>query len=156
MTDAKMTLKEFVEAYINEKNLLELGPIVVGRQTWAGLPEAACTLTVNENGLILAVSRKDDRTKFGLPGGKVDPGEEPLQTAFRELEEETGLVATSLVPVFSWSDGEYLTHAFVAQVKGDICTQEAGVVDWVHPDVLLRGPFGEYNRRLFDVVGGIV
>jgi hypothetical protein len=26
-------------------------------------------------------------------------------------------------------------------------------VKWVEPEVLLRGSFGEYNRRLFDTLG---
>jgi len=148
----KRTLKEFVNAVID----IWLGeplPIKVGEPDFTGLPEAACCLVVNDNGLLLAVSRKDDPTQFGMPGGKVDPGESPLETASRELEEETGLVAISLVPVFSWSDGEYLTHTYLTTVEGEVRTHEKGVVDWVHPDVLLRGPFGTYNRLLLDKIG---
>ena len=35
--------------------------------------------------LVLGVSRKDDHTKMGLPGGKIDAGETPLEAleAFR-------------------------------------------------------------------------
>lgn len=50
-------------------------------------------LLIGEDGLLLA--RK--RSGFGAgrlvaPGGKVEPGETPLEAAVRELEEETGLV----------------------------------------------------------------
>lgn len=34
--------------------------------------------------------------KWNLPGGNVDPGENPLQTAVREAEEETRLIVTGL------------------------------------------------------------
>lgn len=40
---------------------------------------------------VLMVERKDERDAFGLPGGKVEPGEEPAAAAARELEEEVGI-----------------------------------------------------------------
>lgn len=41
-------------------------------------------------GDILMVSRKNSRD-FGLPGGKVDPGEDLFEACIREVFEETGL-----------------------------------------------------------------
>ena len=54
------------------------------------------------------------RVVLALPKGLVDPGEEPEQTAQREVREETGLTATSItklgdikyVYVRSWGDGQ--------------------------------------------------
>jgi 8-oxo-dGTP pyrophosphatase MutT (NUDIX family) len=51
---------------------------------------------------------------IALPKGLVDPGEPPLQTALREVREETGLTAVPItkladikyVYVRSWGDGE--------------------------------------------------
>ena len=34
--------------------------------------------------------------KWGFAGGKVDPGESPLQAAYRELEEESGIPASQV------------------------------------------------------------
>jgi len=36
---------------------------------------------------------------FQFPGGKAEPGEEPMEVAQRELEEETGFKAKQLVPL---------------------------------------------------------
>ncbi len=44
----------------------------------------------NMNGDIL-LERRSDNGLWGLPGGKVEPGESLLQTALREAKEETGL-----------------------------------------------------------------
>ena len=47
--------------------------------------EAACVLIVTNSANVLMVTRKEDQTKFGLPGGKVDMYETPIKAATREL-----------------------------------------------------------------------
>ena len=115
--------------------------------------QSACVLIRSEDGKILAVSRKDDPNDFGMPGGKVDPGESPLEAAGRELEEETGLTATGLNPVYSEYDGDTHCTTYVGKVDGEIDTPESGVIRWVDPEVLLQGSFGPYNRNLFKQLG---
>jgi 8-oxo-dGTP pyrophosphatase MutT (NUDIX family) len=65
-----------------------------------------------------AASRRAARSKakpvLCLPKGLVDPGEKPLETALREVREETGITAVPIakladikyVYVRSWGDGE--------------------------------------------------
>jgi len=117
-------------------------------------PQAAVCLIMAEDGTILAVSRKDDPTAWGLPGGKVDPGETPEEAAIRELKEETGLDVVNLRKIFVRGEGDgYTTHCFATEAVGEINTGEAGVVRWVTLDELLAGPFGPYNRQLFKKIG---
>ena len=116
--------------------------------------KAATVLCISDDGKVLAVSRRDDPTAFGLPGGKVDPGETAEEAAARELAEETGLTATDLKPVFVREEGDgFTTTTFVGHVSGHIKTDEEGVVRWVDREVLFNGPFGQYNRALFKKLG---
>ena len=116
--------------------------------------KAATVLVIADDGKVLAVSRRDDPSAFGLPGGKVDPGETLEQAAARELQEETGLTATDLRPVFTRrEDDGFTTTTFVGKVSGQINTDEEGVIRWVDPEVLFAGPFGGYNRKLFAQLG---
>ena len=125
--------------------------------------EAACVLIYNEHGQILGVSRKHDPTAFGLPGGKVDPGETPLEAAIRECREETGIDVWGLEEAFRrLCEGEtdYNATTFYAQydpqqqisprLVNDKGEAETGKVKWVTWIELLRGPFGHYNRMLLD------
>lgn len=118
---------------------------------YESLSLAVVVLVVKE-GTVLAVSRKNDPTAFGLPGGKVEVGEYLEQAAKRELFEETGLTAVNLRPIFTQEDGDYLTVTFTCDVMGDIKTDELGVVCWVEPKVLISGPFRKYNTQLFEHV----
>lgn len=47
--------------------------------------------------------RHRDRTTWELPGGHIEPGEDPLTAAKRELNEETGAEVFSVEPVCVYS-----------------------------------------------------
>lgn len=119
---------------------------------------AVCLYHRRSDGMILGVSRKNDPTKFGLPGGKVDPEEEPHQAIVREVFEETGLVVSDPRPVFirvceGGKDGiGYVTTTYIGNITGHIHTNETGVVKWVTQEELLSGPFGTYNAALFHAI----
>jgi 8-oxo-dGTP pyrophosphatase MutT (NUDIX family) len=119
-------------------------------------PRAACCFVQREDGKILAVSRKYDKTQMGLPGGKVNDGENFEDAAKRELFEETGIIATALKPVYEEiDDDEYHVITYVCDVEDDstIKISEEGRVAWVTWEQLLNGPFGVYNQGLKDILG---
>jgi len=55
------------------------------------------------------------KSVLALPKGLVDPGEKPLETALREVYEETGVSAD---PVRSWVTASTYIHAFGEMERG--------------------------------------
>jgi putative (di)nucleoside polyphosphate hydrolase len=50
----------------------------------------------NSTGRVLAFERSDSKGQWQLPQGGIDVGEDVLQSAWRELEEETGLTTNEV------------------------------------------------------------
>lgn len=116
---------------------------------------AVTALIVNkQDKLVLAVSRKDNPNDFGLPGGKVEPGEIPQRALRRELVEETGLIALSMQPVYDRTDepvsDKFCRCFLIESYYGVIKTKESGIVKWVTYDELTKGTFGYYNTGLLE------
>jgi len=111
---------------------------------------AAVALIFNDQRTkFLGVSRKDDSTLFGLPGGKIDEGETMLEGVTREVMEETGLSLKEAIPIFIREDGDFVAAVYLAlDYEGEISTSESGVVEWIDFDVLKKGAFAGYNTAL--------
>ena len=69
------------------------------------LTPGVAAVIINDRGEVLLQLRRDDR-RWGLPGGAMEPGEEPAETLVREVLEETALevVPERIVGVYSGPD----------------------------------------------------
>lgn len=114
-------------------------------------PYAASALIMHESGLILSVSRKHDPNDLGLPGGKLDPGENFLDACIRETFEETGLIVVRSRPVYGapcGTEGVHVVHwnqTFLCRAEGEIRTTEKGRVVWIPLGRLITDKHGKYN-----------
>jgi 8-oxo-dGTP diphosphatase len=67
--------------------------------------ETALILLVDGDGALLMQHRDEHATlgpnRWGLPGGRIEPGETPLTAAHRELWEESGLAGMELEPFWT-------------------------------------------------------
>jgi len=118
---------------------------------------SVCLITRNKEGKFLGVTRKDNHNDWGLPGGKVDPGETPLQALYREVQEETGLylsdVKHELTKDCNDKDGTMRPCAvYTAVTFGQIHTDEPHKIAWIDKEPLFNGSFGQFNIETFKLL----
>lgn len=109
---------------------------------------SASVVIVEQDGLILAVSRKDDHSDLGLPGGKIEVGETPLTAACRESVEETGATLCNPFLVGIADVGAIKVFIYRAEIFGDVqdhVNPEGALVKWVKPEEICTGSFGQFN-----------
>ena len=114
-----------------------------------GIKYSVTAVILNDKGQVLAVSRKDDHSDFGLIGGWVDTKDDSLEMALcREIKEETGLIVkpTNLLQVLSMNRGGNMSYSYyVKDYEGEIETDEPHIVKWTDFEEIKNGSFGYWN-----------
>lgn len=91
---------------------------------------------------------------YNLVGGKVDQGETFLESAYRELKEETGILKSqiTLSPLmdFAWHPFEMEMKVFVGQLE-----KEVELVEEIHPLVWVDMSENFFDASLYAGEGNI-
>lgn len=120
------------------------------------VPEGSAAIVVVEReGLVLAVSRKHDHADLGLPGGKIEPGEDPITTVCREAVEETGGTLCNPILVKVAKIGDIKVFIYQADIFGDLeqhVNSEGALVSWVDVKHICRGTFGKFNQEFIEPI----
>lgn len=112
----------------------------------------AGVMLVIKDGLILGVSRRDNKTKFGFAGGKMDPhlDKDSKDAAIRETLEETGIRVNDCVFFFERTDDKFHSSCYYAlDWEGKPTKSEEGEVEWLTAEEMIytKAAFGNYNRN---------
>ena len=95
---------------------------VFGPKSAAGITSGVTVLPLTPEGRIVTVRMfraGPDRVVTNLPGGYVEPGEDPALAGARELEEETGYLCESLDIVgWQWSSASSTYRKYVGIARG--------------------------------------
>lgn len=137
----------------------ELRALVGQRPLWLSV---AIAVVLDDEGQVL-LHRRADTGIWALPGGIIDPAEEPADAAVRECFEETGvavvpevLTSASVSPPVTYANGDqvqYLELAFRCRPVGgtaDVNDEESLEVRWHPLDALPELDKDGRGLRLLD------
>ena len=114
-------------------------------------PGAVCVVPVTDQGEVIMV--RQFRYAFGevlleVPAGKLEPNEDPLEAALRELEEESGVVASHVEHM-----GELYTTVAIFDEKIQMYLATGLTYKNAHPD---DGEFLEVEKIPLDTLVDMV
>jgi|SRR5579859_5085436 len=122
---------------------------------WVRKATGSAMVIVNGRGEVLVLRRSYPPFDWVLPGGNAEVGESPVETALREVREETGLAVElrRMTGVYYQDDhraGEFIHFVFAAAVADDIPIRpdpEEVAEYGFFPPGRLPEPMSEAHRR---------
>ncbi len=115
-----------------------------GRETTWDLLDAPASVAVfalTDDGQVVLVEQYrpgPDRQVVSLPGGLIDPGESVAEAAARELREETGYIADSLVVIAATSPNSATNERHVAVARRAVLSGEPDLDEFEDCRVVLH------------------
>lgn len=110
----------------------------------------------------LAICRRNDNTKWGFPGGKIDPGESSVETASREIGEELGVLIETedLDPLHTGPDtADFWTTTYwfgpLDRTIDRLVLEPGFEVKWMTEEELVNpmiSPYALYNRDALNAL----
>lgn len=120
---------------------------------FAHMAKAACLVLLHPYEAKFAVCSRRDSDIYGLPGGKMDPGETMAETAVRETKEEVGVLADIAKAEQLFADAipgekDFWVETYIAvSPTTELVQMEPGITvkwtTWEH--FLQRNAFKDYN-----------
>jgi 8-oxo-dGTP diphosphatase len=115
---------------------------------------------LHRNGLVLACQRKHTSRyplKWEFPGGKLEPGETPVDALVRELREELGVTVEPgeklLTQEWDYGDKAYRVHYYsVVRFDGEPDNFAFETIMWVTPEELTRMDVLEGNKEIVEEI----
>ena len=118
--------------------------------------QVAVGVITRADGRVLMARRPAGKAMAGyweFPGGKIDPGEDPVEAARRELLEETGLDGGEFEPlaivVHDYAEAPLRFHVFLTRDPvGEVTMDTDREHAWLPLKTLLELPMPEANRQM--------
>lgn len=100
---------------------------------------------IKDNEVVVTKYKKGNKKEgyYDIPGGKIEEGESPKQTAIREMKEETGIEIQNLkykgIMTIEYSDRLFIFDTFITkEYEGEPQEFEENTSEWIDIDELLK------------------
>ena len=100
---------------------------------------------IKDNEVVVTKYKKGNKKEgyYDIPGGKIEEGETPKQTAIREMKEETGIEIQNLkykgIMTIEYPDRMFILDTFISrEYEGEPQEFEENKSEWIDIDELLK------------------
>ena len=100
---------------------------------------------IKDNEVVVTKYKKGNKKEgyYDIPGGKIEEGESPKQTAIREMKEETGINIQNLkykgIMTIEYPDRMFIFDTFISkEYEGEPQEFEENTSEWIDIDELLK------------------